>query len=151
VVSASATAFSCDATNVKQSAVVTIAVPTTGTSPYEYSFNGGSYSSVRTLTVNDNGTNQTINYSVRDAKGCITPGAAIILNRLNPPTIATITNTPIYCAPASSTTSTVTVPVTAGTGVAPLAYTIVSGPVINTTGATTGVFSGLTAGNYVSE
>ncbi len=127
VVSASATAFSCDATNVKQSAVVTIDVPTTGTAPYEYSFNGGTYSSVRTLTVNDNGTNQTINYSVRDAKGCITPGTAIILNRLNPPTIATITNTPIYCAPASSTTSTVTVPVTAGTGVAPLAYTIVSG------------------------
>lgn len=68
VVSASATAFSCNATNVKQSAVVTIAVPTTGTAPYEYSFNGGTYSSVRTLTVNDNGTNQTINYSVRDKK-----------------------------------------------------------------------------------
>nr|WP_315141126.1 T9SS type B sorting domain-containing protein [uncultured Flavobacterium sp.] len=149
VVSASATSFSCDATNVKQSAVVTIDVPTTGTAPYEYSFNGGSYSSVRTLTVNDNGTDQTINYSVRDAKGCITPGTAIILNGLNPPTIATITNSPIYCAPASSTTSTVTVPVTAGTGVAPLAYTIVSGPVTNTSGATTGSFSGLTAGTYV--
>ncbi|MEM0578782.1 hypothetical protein WFZ86_19930, partial [Flavobacterium sp. N6] len=150
VVSASATAFSCNATNVKQSATVTINVPTTGTSPYVYSFNGGAYSSVRTLTVNDNGTNQTINYSVRDGNGCITAGTAIILNRLNPPTIATITNTPIYCVPVSSTTSTVTVPVTAGTGVGTLTYTITSpaSATTNITGATTGVFTGLTAGTY---
>lgn len=148
VVSASATAFSCSPTNTKQAAVVTIGVPTTGTAPYAYSFNGGSFTNTNTLTVNDNGTDQIINYAVRDASNCVTTGS-ITLNRLNPPTIATITNTPIYCAPASSTTSTVTVPVTAGTGVAPLTYTIVSGPVTNTTGATTGIFSGLTAGTYV--
>ncbi|MEM0578834.1 hypothetical protein, partial [Flavobacterium polysaccharolyticum] len=92
VVSASATAFSSNATNVKQSATVTINVPTTGTSPYVYSFNGGAYSSVRTLTVNDNGTNQTINYSGRDGNGCITAGTAIILNRLNPPTDLSFAN-----------------------------------------------------------
>lgn len=148
VVSASATTFSCSATNTKQSATVTIDVPTTGTAPYKYSFNGGSFTNTNTLVVNDNGTDQTINYAVRDASNCVTTGS-IILNKLNPPTIATISNTPIYCAPATSTTSTVTVPVTAGTGVAPLAYTIVSGPVTNTTGATTGIFSGLTAGTYV--
>ncbi|MGL2987974.1 T9SS type B sorting domain-containing protein [Flavobacterium sp. RSSA_27] len=148
VVSASATAFSCSPTNIKQAAVVTIGVPTTGTAPYTYSFNGGSFTNTNTLTVNDNGTDQIINYAVRDASNCVTTGS-ITLNRLNPPTIATITNTPIYCAPASSTTSTVTVPVTAGTGVAPLTYTIVSGPVTNSTGATTGIFSGLTAGTYV--
>ncbi|WP_435661759.1 beta strand repeat-containing protein, partial [Mariniflexile fucanivorans] len=34
--SASTTAFSCSATNTKQSAVITIAVPTTGTAPYQY-------------------------------------------------------------------------------------------------------------------
>ncbi|MGL2992981.1 T9SS type B sorting domain-containing protein [Flavobacterium sp. TSSA_36] len=148
VVSASATTFTCSATNTKQAATVTIDVPTTGTSPYKYSFNGGSFTNTNTLVVNDNGTDQTINYAVRDASNCVTPGS-IILNKLNPPTIATISNTPIYCLPASSTTSTVTVPVTAGTGVAPLAYTIVSGPVTNTTGATTGIFTGLTSGTYV--
>ena len=148
VVSASANTFSCSATNTKQSATVTIDVPTTGTSPYKYSFNGGSFTNTNTLIVNDNGFDQTINYAVRDASNCVTTGS-IILNKLNPPTIATITNTPIYCVPASSTTSTVTVPVTAGTGVAPLTYVITSGPVINTTGATTGIFTGLTAGTYV--
>jgi large repetitive protein len=150
VVSASATTFTCSATNTKQAATVTIDVPTTGTSPYKYSFNGGSFTNTNTLVVNDNGTDQTINYAVRDASNCVTPGS-IILNKLNPPTIAIISNTPIYCAPAASTTSTITVPVTFGTGVGTLTYTITSpaAATTNTTGATTGIFTGLTAGTYV--
>ncbi len=150
VVSASATAFTCSATNTKQSATVTIDLPTTGTSPYKYSFNGGSFTNTSTLVVNDNGSDQTINYAVRDGSNCVTTGS-ITLNKLNPPTIATITNTPIYCLPATSTTSTVTVPVTAGTGVGTLTYTITSpaAATTNTTGATTGIFTGLIAGTYV--
>ena len=125
VVSAGATTLSCNpTTNANQSAVVTINQPTTGTSPYQYSFNGGAYSAVRTLTVNDNGLDQTIPYSVRDAQGCTTPGS-ITINRLNKPVIGTITNTPIYCAPAA-TTSTVTIPVTSGTGVGTLTYAILA-------------------------
>ncbi|MFV8333189.1 T9SS type B sorting domain-containing protein [Flavobacterium sp. GSP14] len=150
VVSASATTFTCSTTNTKQSATVTIDLPTTGTSPYKYSFNGGSFTNTNTLVVNDNGSDQTVNYAVRDGSNCVTTGS-ITLNRLNPPTIATITNTPIYCVPASSTTSDVTVPVTAGTGVGTITYTITSpaAAATNTTGATTGIFTGLTAGTYV--
>lgn len=146
---ASASTFSCSPTNTKQAAIITVA-PTGGTGGYTYSYNNGtSFGSSATLTVNDNGTTQTIRIIVKDANGCLSPMQQIDLAPLNPPTIAAISNTPIYCAPATSTTSTVTVPVTAGTGVAPLAYTIVSGPVTNTTGATTGIFTGLTAGTYV--
>ncbi|PXY39241.1 hypothetical protein DMB65_18495, partial [Flavobacterium cheongpyeongense] len=54
---ASATPFKCNATNnVKQSSDVTIDVPTTGTAPYTYSFQGGAFTGVRTFSVADNGT-----------------------------------------------------------------------------------------------
>ena len=141
---ASATTFSCNATNVKQSAVVTIDVPTTGTAPYTYSFNGGAFTGTRTLTVSDNGTDQTINYIVRDNNGC-TDSGSVVINRLNAPVISGITHTPIYCAPASSTTSTVTVGMTAGTGSGTLTYEITS-PAASATSNTTGIFAGLAGG-----
>ncbi|WP_348825744.1 beta strand repeat-containing protein, partial [Flavobacterium aestuarii] len=145
VVSASATSFSCNTSNVYQSAVVTINVPTTGTAPYTYSFDGGGYSTTRTKTYNDNGSNQTVNYSVKDSKGCTQAGTAIILNRLNPPVIANISGTPIYCSPAASTTSTVTVTRTAGTGVGALTYAITA-PAAAVASNATGVFTGLAGG-----
>ncbi|WP_281324468.1 T9SS type B sorting domain-containing protein [Flavobacterium sp. IMCC34518] len=145
------TTFSCSPTNTKQAATITVA-PTGGIGGYTYSYNNGtSFGNNNTLTVNDNGTIQSIKIIVKDANGCLSPMQQIDLAPLNPPTIATITNTPIYCAPAISTTSTVTVPVTAGTGVGTPTYTITS-PVAattNTTGAATGIFTGLTAGTYV--
>ncbi|TAF67915.1 MAG: hypothetical protein EAZ58_09600, partial [Flavobacterium sp.] len=143
LVSASATAFSCSATNVKQSAVVTIAVPTTGTAPYLYSFNGGAYSSVRTLTVNDNGTDQTINYSVKDAKDCSTAGTAIILNRLNPPTDLAFANAAVTCtAPNTSVTLTAT------NGVGTLQYETIAPSVVILPKQTSNVFAGLASGSY---
>ncbi|KFC60064.1 T9SS type B sorting domain-containing protein [Flavobacterium gilvum] len=145
LVSASATSLSCSPTNTKQSAVVTINVPTTGTAPYQYSFNGGGYTNTNTLTVNDNGTDQTIKYSVKDANGCIQAGTDIIIYKLNPPVISSITGTAINCAPAA-TSSTVTVKTTAGTGVGTLTYQITA-PVASATN-TTGVFTGLSAGTY---
>ncbi|BDU24105.1 T9SS type B sorting domain-containing protein [Flavobacterium sp. GSB-24] len=145
---ATATTFSCDTNNAKQSAVVTIVVPTTGTAPYTYSFNNGSFTSVNTLTVVDNGTNQTIYYAVKDANGCIMATKSIVIDRLNPPAIASVGTTPIYCAPAASTTSTATVNVTAGTGIAPFIYEIVSGPTTAPSNAT-GSFAGLASGNYI--
>ncbi|RYJ53300.1 T9SS type B sorting domain-containing protein [Flavobacterium petrolei] len=146
IVSASATTFSCSATNTKQTATVTIDVPTTGTTPYKYSFNGGSFTNTNTLIVNDNGSDQTINYAVRDGSNCVTTGS-IILDKLNPPTITTIAHTDIYCFPVLRQTSEVTV--TTANGALPLTYVIISGPEINTSGATTGIFTGLTAGTYV--
>ncbi|MBO9582939.1 MAG: T9SS type B sorting domain-containing protein [Flavobacterium sp.] len=145
---ATATSFKCDTNNAKQSAVVTITVPTTGTAPYTYSFNNGSFTSSNTFTVVDNGNNQTIYYAVKDANGCIMPTKSIVVNKLNPPVIASVNASLIYCAPVASTTSTATITVTAGTGIAPFVYQIVSGPTSAPSNGT-GSFSNLTPGNYV--
>ncbi|URM37843.1 T9SS type B sorting domain-containing protein [Flavobacterium anhuiense] len=140
---ASATAFSCSTSNVKQSATITIAVPTTGTSPYQYSFDGGTtFTSTRTLTVTDNGTNQTISYVVSDAQGCKTPVQTITINRLNPPTDITFSSNAVTC-----TATTTTVTATATNGVGTLTYAITS-PAASVATNTTGVFSGLAAGTY---
>jgi gliding motility-associated-like protein len=143
---ASAPAFTCSATNTKQSTIVTIALPTTGTAPYEYSFNGGGYSlTVNTLTVNDNGLDQVINYSVRDKNLCVFNGS-VSLAKLNPPTISTIVPSAVTCLIG---TSTVVVNVTAGTGVGTLQYeTIAPSPMI-VAKQTGNSFAGLTPGDYV--
>ncbi|KIQ21269.1 hypothetical protein RT99_11800, partial [Flavobacterium sp. MEB061] len=67
------------------------------------------------------------------------------------PTITTITGTPIYCAPAANTTSTVTITTTNGVGT--LNYVILSpaSATTNVTGATSGVFTGLADGTYLFE
>ncbi|MFC5979809.1 hypothetical protein, partial [Flavobacterium salmonis] len=142
---ASATAFSCNTTNVKQSAVVTVAVPTTGTAPYTYSFEGSAFTGTRTFTVSDNGTDQTINYIVKDNNGCTFPGS-VVINRLNPPVISGITHTDIYCTPASRTTSTVTVAKTAGTGVGTTFTYEITAPAASVTSNNTGIFTGLSGG-----
>ncbi|MFV5687328.1 T9SS type B sorting domain-containing protein [Flavobacterium sp. ZT3R25] len=142
VTSATATAFSCSATNTKQSATITIAVPTTGTAPYQYSFNGGGYTNTNTLTLNDDGTDQTISYSVKDAKGCIY-GSTVTLLKLNPPTDLSFTAAPITC---SATTTTVTANGTNGVGT--LTYEIVF-PVAAATLNTTGIFAGLSPDTYI--
>ncbi|MFH6770219.1 T9SS type B sorting domain-containing protein [Gaetbulibacter aquiaggeris] len=145
VATASATAFSCSATNTKQSAVITIAVPTTGTAPYQYSFNGGAtFSSSNTLTVNDNGSDQTFTYVVRDANGCLTALQNITLTALNPPTDLAFASTAVTCL---ATASTVTL--TATNGVGPLEYeTIAPSPIIVGKQGSN-VFTGLTPGTYV--
>ncbi|MBE8727599.1 T9SS type B sorting domain-containing protein [Flavobacterium hungaricum] len=140
---ASATTFTCNASNVKQAATVTIAVPTTGTAPYEYSFDGGTtFTSTRTLSVTDNGTNQTISYVVKDAQGCQTPVQTIIINRLNPPTDLAFSAAAVTC-----TATTTTVTATATNGVAPLTFAITS-PAGSAATNTTGVFAGLASGVY---
>ena len=140
---ASATTFTCDASNVKQAATVTIAVPTTGTSPYQYSFDGGTtFTSTRTLSVTDNGTNQTISYVVSDAQGCKTPVQTITINRLNPPTDLSFSAAAVTCNAA-----TTTVTATATNGVAPLTFAITS-PAGSAATNSTGVFAGLAPGVY---
>jgi gliding motility-associated-like protein len=142
VTSATATAFSCSATNTKQSATVTIAVPTTGTAPYQYSFIGSGFTNVNTLTLNDNGTDQIISYSVKDAKGC-TYNNSITLLKLNPPIDLSFTAAPITC---TSTTTTVTATATNGVGTLNYAITF---PLAAATSNTTGVFAGLVPGTYI--
>lgn len=142
VTSATATAFSCSATNTKQSATITIAVPTTGTAPYQYSFNGSGYTNINTLTLNDNGTDQIISYSVKDAKGCIYTNTITVL-KLNPPTDLSFSAPPITC---TATTTTVTAIATNGVGT--LTYSITF-PLASATSNTTGVFAGLAPGTYI--
>ncbi|SHL34465.1 T9SS type B sorting domain-containing protein [Flavobacterium saccharophilum] len=145
VATASAPAFTCNTSNVKQSTTVTIAVPTTGTGPYEYSFNGGGYSTtVRTLVVSDNGTDQTINFSVRDKNLCVFSDS-VILSKLNPPAITSVQPSVVTCL---ATTSTAVVNVTTGTGVGALQYeTIAPSPIIRGK-QTSNSFANLTPGDY---
>ncbi len=131
--------LSCSPTNVNQPATVTVtATPGTGTAPYQFSFNGSGYSGTNTLSVNDNGSDQTINYSVRDAQGCIVNGS-VVVTALNPPTPGTITGTDVTC---NTTTSTVTVTPAAGSGVGTLTYEITA-PAASVTTNATGIFPGL--------
>tara|TARA_R110002050_G_scaffold300619_1_gene470942 strand:+ start:15992 stop:32578 length:16587 start_codon:yes stop_codon:yes gene_type:complete len=146
VATASATDFSCSATNTYQSALITIAIPTTGTAPYTYSFNGGAtFSSSNTLTVNDNGTDQTFSYVVRDANGCSTAPQNITIVALDPPTDLAFSSAPITC-----TVPITTVSVVATNGVGVLTYAILS-PVASATSNTTGNFAGLAPDTYVFE
>ncbi len=147
VASATATAFSCSATNTKQSAEITIAVPTTGTAPYQYSFDGGAnFGSANTLTVNDNGTDQMFSYVVKDANGCTTAAKNITITALDPPTDLDFSATPITCNPTELTSS---ITLTATDGVGPLEYeTIAPSPIIFSK-QTSNIFTGLTPGTYV--
>lgn len=136
--------FSCSTSNTKQAATITVEIPTTGTAPYLFSINGSAYSTTRTATIYDNGTTQTIPFSVKDANGC-TYSDTVTLSALNPPVAGTISTTAITCL---VTTSTVTVTPSSGTGVGPLTYEITS-PASAITSNTTGEFTGLFPGTYV--
>ncbi|TDP04226.1 T9SS type B sorting domain-containing protein [Flavobacterium sp. 245] len=145
VISDITTPFSCSTTNTKVAGSVEINVPTTGTAPYQYSFNGGGYGPTRILTVNDNGTsNQTITYSVRDANGCIANGSTI-LNRLNSPKITIVNSSAITC---SVFTSTATVVITAGTGVGTLEFETIAPSKVILPKQPSNSFAGLTDGSY---
>ncbi|WP_191963434.1 T9SS type B sorting domain-containing protein [Pseudotamlana haliotis] len=142
VVSASVTDLSCNISNVEQPAVVTIDVPTTGTAPYEYSFDGTNFSNTRTLDVFDDGTTQTINYSVQDANGCTVSGS-LTIDPLDSPTDLSFASSAVTCAaPATGVTVTVT------GGVAPLTYEITD-PSGAATSNNDGIFSGLGPNTYV--
>ena len=143
VVTATATPFTCSLTNVPQSAVVTIDTPTGGTGTYLYSFNGGSFTSTNTLTVN-NGTT-TVNYQVRDANGCLSPLETITIQQLNSPTDLSFNNPPITCNLGSTTT---TVTVTATNGVGTLQYETIAPSVAIVAKQTSNSFAGLLPGLY---
>jgi gliding motility-associated-like protein len=115
-----------------------------GTGTYTYSINGGAFVSTNTLVINDNGSDQNIPYRVRDANGCTTPVQNILIKKLNPPTITNVVGTPIYCSPAASTTSTITV--TTSNGLLPLTYSISPSAGITSPTGFPNKFEGLVAG-----
>lgn len=97
LVTASATDFACNSTNVVETSTITVSA-TFGTAPYVYSINGTNFFSTNTFTVVDNGSMQTISVTVRDAQNCL----AITTVTINPlPTItaaATAITTALDCA-----------------------------------------------------
>jgi gliding motility-associated-like protein len=142
------TPLSCGTGNAPQAATVTIDIPTTGTAPYTYSFNGGSsFSSTNTFTTYTAGT---ISVMVKDSNGC-TFSTTVAIPALDPPTDLDFSGTPVYCMPVASQTSTVTL--TSTKGVAPLSYAIVfpTTATTNTTGATNGIFTGLAPDTYLFQ
>ncbi|OUD35036.1 SprB repeat-containing protein, partial [Flavobacterium sp. FPG59] len=155
VPNASATAFSCSPTNAPQSATITVA-PTggTGTGTYTYSYNnGGSFGPSNTLTVNNNGSVQTIRVVVRDANGCLSPMQQIDVQPLNSPTNLTFSNAAVTC-----TATTTTVSVTATNGVGALTFLITGtnsgtansnfGPITTAGSSVAASFPNLLPGNY---
>ncbi len=114
---------------------------------YYYDFNGTGFSTTNTYTVNSNGAIQTINYTVRDANGCEVMGS-VIVNPLDSPTDLDFSATPITCLVSISD---ITLTATGGTGA--LSYEILSpaSATTNTTGATNGIFTGLTTDSYTFQ
>ncbi|MBD0822545.1 T9SS type B sorting domain-containing protein [Aestuariibaculum marinum] len=142
-ITASATAFSCDDNNIAESSTVTIVVPTTGTAPYTYSFNGSAYTASNTFEVNDNGSDQTITYSVQDANGCTADGS-LTISALNPPTDLDFSATTVTCD-----NETASITITATNGVGTLEYETIAPSQEIIGKQSSNVFSDLEPGTYI--
>ena len=118
-----------------------------GAGGYSYSFNGSTtYNGTNTLAVTRTISVQTITFSVKDSKGCIGTNT-IDIPAYNPPTGINF-STPATITCLATTTSISLTPVA---GVAPFTFTIISGATGNTSGDSTGTYTGLLPGNYVFE
>ncbi len=120
---------------------------TGGTAPYEYSIDGINF--IPDTTVNahrfENLTDGTYTLVIRDANGCTLSTDEIVIDRPNPPTDLTITESQISC-PAQ----TVNLTVNAINGTAPYVYSIIAPATIAPT-STTGneaAFDGLAPDTY---
>ncbi|WP_167443840.1 T9SS type B sorting domain-containing protein, partial [Flavobacterium cutihirudinis] len=137
------TALTCGTANAPQKAVITVSAPSGGSGGYEYSYNNGSYTTDTTFETTLSGT---VTIRMRDSNNCTQDLADVVVNTLNPPVITSVTPSIITCKTGEDT-STATIVATGGTGTK--VYSIVSGPVKNATGASNGIFTGLTAGTYL--
>ncbi len=137
------TPFGCNSGNVPQPAVVTVTA-SSGTGPYTYSFNGSStYAGANTLFVTDNGTDQTITYSVKDANGCIFNGSTTV-NKYLPLTDITFALTTAPVCPTNIADVTLTV----SGGYTPMAkYEIISP--ITVDNGNNALFTGLAPDTYL--
>ncbi|QLC66877.1 T9SS type B sorting domain-containing protein [Flavobacterium sp. LPB0248] len=145
---ASVAPFNCDpANNAVRKAIVTINVTAgTGTGGYKYKFGTATtYDDNNTLSVDSNFTGvKTISYSVQDKNLCVFNGTVDVdaYKKLN---ALAITGTDVTCI---ATKSDVTV--VASGGYPGYTYEIVSpaSAIGNTTGATSGIFTGLDPDTY---
>lgn len=114
-----------------------------GTGTLQYSLNGGAFQAGNTFSVNAAGSPYTV--TVRDGNLCTTPTNSVTVTQ--PATAVSASSSVTSPIGIFGGTGTITVTGTGGTGA--IGYVITSGTTINTTGATSGVFTGLLAGNYV--
>ncbi|TYC14144.1 T9SS type B sorting domain-containing protein [Bizionia gelidisalsuginis] len=134
-------------TTCSATTLITVAA-TGGTGSYTYSFEGGAYSNTNTYTVTNTATTQTITYSVKDTNGCIDT-ETIVISPYNPPTGMTFADSnAITCNDA---TTDVTITPTGGVGPFEFVITAPAAATTNVSGVSTGVFTGLTPGNYTFE
>ncbi len=141
----SATMLTCGVDNATQSATITV-TGNGGTAPYTYSFdNGTNFTTNATFTTNTAGN---VNIVVRDVNGCLSAVITETIAPLDPPTDLDFSATAVTC---TATTSAVTLTATGGVGT--LSYVILApaSATGNTTGATSGVFTGLTPETYLFE
>lgn len=114
---------------------------TGGTGAYQYSLNGGAFQAGNTFTVNAAGSPYTV--TVKDANACTSVTNSVTVTQPTAVSASASVTTPI-AVPGG--TGTITVTSTGGTGTK--TYVITSGSTINTSGASSGVFTGLLAGSY---
>ncbi|GAB4094188.1 T9SS type B sorting domain-containing protein [Flaviaesturariibacter terrae] len=109
---------------------------TLGTPPYRYSIDGGPIQTSNTFFSVGTGLHSIV---ITDASTCTKTVNAIVA-ALPKPTVASVTTTNSGCNPSG----TITVNITAGTGVAPLTFVLTPGGTTQSNGA----FTGLAAGTY---
>jgi gliding motility-associated-like protein len=113
--------------------------PFGGAGPYQFSINAGAtYQAANVFNSLAAGTHT---FRIRDNAGC-TKDTTILLNQ--PVVLSNAANSNVT-AGCSNNDGAITA--TANGGTTPYIYTI-AGPTVNTTGATTGLFTGLASGNY---
>ena len=138
-VSASAGTVACNGGTTTLTATATGAAGTV-----EYSLNGGAYQLSNTFTVDAAGSPYTVTAREVDVPACTATATAVTVTQ---PAAVTTTAAVSAAIVAAGGTGSITASATGGTGTA--TYVITSGTTINTTGAASGIFTGLLAGTYV--
>lgn len=136
-VSASAGTIACNG------GTTTLTATATGTGSIQYSLNGGTFQSSNTFTVNAAGSPYTVRARIVGNTACLVTATAVTVTQ---PALLSASGAVTSPIAVIGETGTITVTATGGTGT--LAYAITSGPTTNTTGASSGVFSGLDDGSY---
>lgn len=109
----------------------------------EYSLNGGTFQPSNTFTVNAAGSPYTVTAREASNTSCSANSSSVTVSQPTAVSASASVTAPIA---VFGGTGTITVTSSGGTGAK--TYVITSGTTINTTGAASGVFTGLLAGTY---
>ena len=148
VITGGAVATGTTCNNPGNNGTVTV-TGTGGTLPLSYSLSGGTLTS--TIT-NSTGVFTglgagTYTYSITDATPCTGVTGTVVVTSPTPVVLNPLGSTNVSCF--GGINGTIMASASGGTGTK--TYTIISGPVINTTGQTSGTFTGLLAGTYTVQ